>query len=140
MIMPIRSQCLRVKDHPDKAVILFVSYPFLSLFLLYQISPWDLLTSNKQPSQPQMKLLFPTSSAASVILTETFEIHTMPHANPLGAEPLYSTCIPLRLLFSVLVFFIYTFPLNVGHKTILVIKFCTGNNLNKTNFTRRICK
>ena len=65
-------------------------YPFLSLTPLCQISPWDLLTFNKQLNQPQMKLLFPTSSVASVISTETFEIHTMPHANPLRAEPLYS--------------------------------------------------
>ena len=65
-------------------------HPFLSLTPLCQISPWDLLTFNKQLNQPQIKLLFPTSSVASVISTETFEIHTMPHANPLRAEPLYS--------------------------------------------------
>lgn len=103
--MPVTSQCLWFKDHKDEAVILFMSYPFLSLLLLYQISSWDLLTSNKQLSQPQMKLLFPISSAASVISTETFEIHTMPHANPLWVEPFYSTCILLKLLFiSVSVF------------------------------------
>lgn len=105
IIMPVCSQCLWVKDHKDEAVILFMSFPFLSLPPLYQISPWDPLTSNKQLNQPQMKLLFPTSVAASVISTETFEIHTMPHANPLRVEPLYSTCILLKLLFiSVLVF------------------------------------
>lgn len=41
--------------------------------------PWDLLTFNKQQKQPQVNLRFPTSSAASVTATETFEKHTMPH-------------------------------------------------------------
>lgn len=94
-----------------------MSYPILSLIPLHQISPWDLLTSDKQLNQPQMKLLFPTSSAASVISTETFEIHTMPHANPLRPEPLYSLAFFSN--YPLFLSLIYIFPFNTRHKTIL---------------------
>lgn len=48
----------------------------------------------------------------------------------------FSNCSSFLSWFSL----IYTFPFNIGHKIMLVIKFCTGNNLNKVNFNRRICK